>query len=421
LALIRRTLLGSVDLRITVVTPFLDRRHGTERALAEQLDRLVLRYHDQVHLYAQQLNDMQSASLDASNRPANVSFHWHRVPKIPGPHLVQFLCWFVSNTLIRKWPSKRRPSPGDHVILSPGINCLDAEVIVVHALFCRLAELSRAHPGEHLTLRHRVHQLHRRLFYLLLSALERRIYSDPKVSLAAVSPRIAGLLAQYFGRTDVKIVPNGVDCAQFCPAARLAKRQNARGLRNFRDTDVVLLLIGNDWRVKGVPAILAAITAARALPLQLLVVGTDDPGPYLKLASRLEIADRCRWERPNTDVMTFYAAADIYVSPSQEDSFGLPVLEAMACGLPAITSVFAGVCALIHSEVDGFVLSDPHDTQTLGQLLKRLFDDHDYRLRIGQAAAKTAERYTWDRSAQLLREILSDRASKKRDALAVSA
>jgi glycosyltransferase involved in cell wall biosynthesis len=406
--------------RISVVTPFLDRRHGTERALTEQLEHLVRQYQDEVHIYAQKIEDMQLAGLGTTQDAGKPGLVWHRVPALPGPHLLQFSWWLVCNTCIRKWSSKRQRLLGDHVTFSAGINCFDADVIVVHALFRRLEELSRADPDEHATLRFGLRHLHRRLLYLLVSALERRIYSDPSVSLAAVSPRIAGLLAQYFGRTDVKIIPNGVDCAEFSPAARLAKRQQARKPRNFRDTDFVLLLIGNDWRTKGLPAILSAMASSPALPLQLLVVGADDSGPYRELATRLGIADCCRWERPSSDVMDFYAAADVYVSPSLEDSFALPVLEAMAGGLPAITSVFAGVSALIHNEVDGFVLSDPGDTHALAQILRRLYEDHDYRERVSQAAAKTAQRWTWDRSAQLLRDLLSDRAAKKSNPFAAS-
>jgi glycosyltransferase involved in cell wall biosynthesis len=63
--------------------------------------------------------------------------------------------------------------------------------------------------------------------------LERHVYSDPEVSLAAVSPRTATLLKDYFGRQDIRVIPNGVDTAQFSPSARLALRGEARRHRNF--------------------------------------------------------------------------------------------------------------------------------------------------------------------------------------------
>ena len=87
---------------------------------------------------------------------------------------------------------------------------------------------------------------------------------------------------------------------------------------------------------------------------------------------------------PRPDVLDFYAAADVYVSPSREDSFGLPVAEAMACGLPAITSSFAGVADYIHDGVDGFVLREPRDSQSLAELIKRLQTEPELRQRVGE-------------------------------------
>jgi glycosyltransferase involved in cell wall biosynthesis len=112
-------------------------------------------------------------------------------------------------------------------------------------------------------------------------------------------------------------------------------------------------------------------------------------------------------------VLEFYAAADIYVSPSREDSFGLPVAEAMACGLPAITSANAGVSSLIHNSVDGFVMREPEDTQMLARILERLYRDAAYRRSIGEAAGRTAQQWTWDRSAAAAWELLQGLARRK--------
>jgi UDP-glucose:(heptosyl)LPS alpha-1,3-glucosyltransferase len=278
-------------------------------------------------------------------------------------------------------------------------------LVIVHALFHRLLELTRdEHPqASSLSL---LRRLHRRTYYALLACLERRIYSNPKVTLAAVSQRTAALLSKYFHRQDVTVVPNGVDSAHFSPSARLARRELARARRQFRPEDFVLLLIGNDLNNKGLPAVLEAISVQLEIPVRLIVVGDDPTSASRELARRLGVLDRCFWEPAMADILDAYAAADLYVSPSREDSFGMPVAEAMACGLPVITSVLAGISSLLHDGVDSFVLRDPHDSKTLGTLLRTLYEHSELRSRMGQAATNVSLGWTWERNAASVIQLL---------------
>jgi glycosyltransferase involved in cell wall biosynthesis len=404
---------GFADLRLAVVSPFVDRSHGTERALAEILERLSRDYHTEIHLYAQRVEDLVVADRRLPPTAGQGSIRWHKVPSIPGPGLVKFLSWMVANSVLR-WRHRVFGGISCELVLSPGINCLNADVIIVHAIFRQLRELSREKNGTQRRQSGVFRGLHRRAYYGLLTALERHVYSNRKTALAAVSPRTAGLLRQFFDRDDVRIVPNGVDTQEFSVAACAAHRDEVRRMLNFRDTDFVLLVIGNDWRTKGVPEILEAMAQLPTLPLQVLVVGDDAPGPFRERAKTLGVLDRCHWEPPRREVIVFYAAADIYVSPSHEDSFGLPVAEAMACGIPAITSARAGVSASMRDGVDGFVLRDPEDTPALAQAIERLYSDVAFRDRMGESAAATARNWTWDRSAAKVWELLQD-LTKMRD------
>ena len=403
---------GFADLRLAVISPFVDCSHGTERALAELLERLARRHDCEMDLYSQRVEDIAVCTPVAGRPKKTGEIYWHRVPRLPGPHLLEFVGWLAANNLLRLWHRLLRTAPFD-LVISPGINSLDADVVVVHALFHRLQEMSQeqnTHAGVRAGFLRRIH---RRAYYALLVGLERRIYRDRNVLLACVSRRTADLLARYFHRNDVRVIPNGVDPEQFSPSLRLSRRNDARLKCNFQTRDFVLLLLGNDWIVKGVPTILAAMAAVPALPLHLLVAGTDVVAPFREMAARLNVSTRFHCAPPQRDVMDFYAAADLYVSPSREDSFGLPVLEAMACGLPVITSTFAGVAELITNEIDGFILRDPNDPQALAELLERLYVDESLRNRISEAATRTAERWTWDRNAAEMWELLKYAAEKK--------
>ena len=392
-------------MRLAVVSPFVDRRHGTERALAELLERLAFVYGCEIHLYAQRVENLRLANGQPARTAKPAVIIWHKVPSVAGPHIWQFLAWMFLNGFLRRWHTLVGRVSFD-LVLSPGINCLHPDVVIVHALFHRLRELSREEPEISGPRAVFFRKWHRRAYYALLATLERRIYSRKSVILAAVSNRTAALLKKYFQREDVSLIPNGVNAAKFSLPARLSRRAQARHQRTFRDNDFVLLLIGNDWRVKGLPTLLEAMAALRGSPLHLLVVGNNAAEPFRSLATQLGLQDRCRWELPSSDVLDFYAAADLYVSPSREDSFGLPVAEAMACGLPAITSIHAGVADSIHDGVDGFVLRDPCNAQALATLFERLAADQDLCRKLGEAAAATSLDWNWDRSAAALWELL---------------
>jgi glycosyltransferase involved in cell wall biosynthesis len=398
-------------LRLAVVSPFVDRRHGTERALAELLERLAREHDCEIHLYAQRVEEL-CVSDPHANVEGNGAIIWHRVPSIAGPHVTQFLAWMLMNSLARIWHEKIASVPCD-LLLSPGINCLHPDVVIVHALFCRLQEIAHEEKQEKIAYVGTLNRLHRRLYYGLLTFLEHKIYRDPKIALAAVSKRTARLLTEYFQREDVVVIPNAVDSAHFSTSARLASRAAARQRRSFRDEEFVLLLIGNDWRVKGLPAILEAMADLRGLPLCLLVVGNDAVEPFRARAIALGLQGQCKWELPGADALEFYATADAYLSPSREDSFGLPVAEAMACGLPVITSAFAGVADFIEDGVEGFILREPKDTGALSQIIQRLQSNDSLRHNVGEAAARKVFGWNWDDHAKAVWELVQSAAAKK--------
>jgi glycosyltransferase involved in cell wall biosynthesis len=111
--------------------------------------------------------------------------------------------------------------------------------------------------------------------------------------------------------------------------------------------------------------------------------------------------------------MKFYAAADAYVGPSLEDAYGLPVLEAMACGLPVIASARAGASEILRDGENGFVLRQPEDFQELAVLLRRLCSNPNLCVHLGEEAARTAKEQTWDRNALDTWEFLKAVLEKK--------
>jgi glycosyltransferase involved in cell wall biosynthesis len=392
-------------LRIATLSPFVDRRHGTERALAETLERLVRVYGCEVHLYSQRVQDLSVVSPAQHADSSSPAIIWHRVPSLPGPHLLQFLFWLVANKLCRLSDRWSRGVRFD-AVFSPGINATDANLLLVHVVFHRLKELqdSCASGG--------LRQLHRSLYYQLLRGLENRVYRRKNVLLAAVSQHAASQLSQYFRRQDVAIVPNGVDLSHFSPSARIRRRTQAHQTLSCPEGVPLLLLVGNDLRNKGLPTLLQALAQCRDLPWHLCVVGSDSSADYSAEIAQGQLRCRVTFAGETADILTYYAAADIYVAPSLEDSFNLPALEAMACGLPVVLSSSAGMSDYLKDGVDGLVLRNPLDANELAAALQRLLANPSLCATIGANASQTASLFSWDRHAEEIYRLLRDAARR---------
>lgn len=396
--------------RIAVVSPFLDKQHGTERCIAEQVERLAAEY--EIHIYSMRVDDLDSGK-----------FILHRIPRLPGPHLFHYLWWFAANQLWR-WRDRHFRGMRFDLVYSPGINCFDADAIAVHMVF---AAFRRQVEGElrlrNNSLRSWPHLIHRRLYYRLIEALEGRIYTRKNLPLAVVSRKVGGDLERFYGRTDgLSLVYNGLDLERFEPARRARLREHARCELGLAGEDFAVLLIGNDWKKKGLPCLLEAAGQLRLPSLQILVVGRDTPAPYESAIRRLGLGACVRFLPPRPDVEFYYAAADAYAGPSLEDAFALPPAEAMACGLPVIVSREAGVSEIVTHNVDGLILEDPSNASDLARFLEQLHQDANLRQRLGENAVRAASQCTWEQNARLTNAFFRDvlNASKTSESKAVA-
>jgi glycosyltransferase involved in cell wall biosynthesis len=409
--------------RIAVISPFLDRSHGTERCIVEQLERFAVEPGAEIHIYAQRVQDLRGVTRykyrtpvrsDRDSAEKSNYLLWHKVPAIPGPHLLQYVFWFFANRICR-WRDATFHSLKYDLLYSAGINATDADAISVHVVFHEffrqvLPQLNfRATP---LTGWPRL--AHRRAYYRLIMALENRIYRRATTSLAAISASAAALLQKYFHPADTRVIRYGVDVQAFSASRRLAERATARKHFDLSTEDFVLLLIGNDWRTKGLAALLQSLSRIRDLPWRLLVVGKDVRDPYDKMLRDYAIADRIIFLPPSSNVMQFYAAADAYVGPSLEDAYGLPIIEAMACGLPVIASSRAGAHEIITGGSDGIILRDPQNTDELATALRSLIANPTLCAQLGTHATRTTQNHTWDRNAQATWEWLNEVARNKK-------
>jgi UDP-glucose:(heptosyl)LPS alpha-1,3-glucosyltransferase len=398
-------------LRLAVISPFLDRRHGTERCIVEQLERFAARPGVEIHVYSQRVEDLAGVVRYGSSSPGRIV--WHKISAIHGPHLLNYIWWFFANHIRRLLDSQIRGLKFD-LVYTPGINALDADAISVHIVFHEFyAQVLPQLRFRDSPVASWPRLLHRRLYYRLIMTLEWIVYRGKETSLTSISELVSIQLAKHFQRTDSVTIRYGVDTARFSPSRRIAQRASIREQLGIVPEQLALLLIGNDWKKKGLTTLLNALAACSELPLIVMVVGSDDRRAYDALIRRLGISGQVRFLEPSSEVFQFYAAADAYVGPSLEDAYGLPILEAMACGLPVIASSRAGASEIIRDGQDGFVLHDPEDSSELAALLRKIYSDASLRKKIGEEAARAAGEHTWEDNATATWEFLNVALEKK--------
>jgi UDP-glucose:(heptosyl)LPS alpha-1,3-glucosyltransferase len=409
--------------RIAVVSPFLDKRHGTERIIVEQIIRLACDYGYDVHIYSQRVEDIPGVQVwsrarylafgQSQSTPGAI--WWHRIPDIPVPGVLKYSWWLILG-YVQRWRDTRGRGLQYDLVFSPGINGPDADIILVPVVFADVMEQARRDLQ---LLRKAVWVwpwlLNRRFLYQMIVALEQRVYSQHKVLLVAYSGKTAERLVRFYGqREELPVVYMGVDTEQFHPQQRTNLRTSVRRALGLPDDACVLLLIGNAWHNKGLSTLLEAVGILGHLHIWVCVVGNDLATPYHRIAEEYGLRQRVLFLPPRPDVEFYYAAADVYVAPSRGDAFALPPLEAMSCGLAVISSSRDGVSEIVTDGVDAFILKDPTNADELAGYIERLYTDAAFRQHMGEQAAKKARQYTWDHNAVKMHMIFQETMLRKR-------
>jgi len=158
----------------------------------------------------------------------------------------------------------------------------------------------------------------------------------------------------------IRIIPNAVDTARFTPELR---RDTGAGLRRdwgFDERHEVALFLGSNYRRKGLDRVLTAFAAVVADHPQarLAVVGYDrDLGGWQRRAADLGLAEHCHFAGGRRDAEVCYAAADLYLLPTRYDPFANTTIEALASGLPVITTDGNGGCEVLDAHTGSVI---PH-------------------------------------------------------------
>ena len=219
-----------------------------------------------------------------------------------------------------------------------------------------------------------------------------------------------GLLKHYpIPPENVFVAYNGVDLEKFNPASARLKRAEIRQKYGLGD-ELLALFVGAGFMRKGLQTAIKALKYVKDMEgnigeLKLLIAGKDDHRPFVNYAKKLGIPPgRLIFAGHFPEPESLYGAADIFVLPTKYDPFSNSCLEAMASGLPVITTAQNGVSEIMEDGSDGFVLKNPDDAAGIAAILQYLACEKA-RNEAGRRARLKSETFTWAKTLQKTLEV----------------
>lgn len=246
--------------------------------------------------------------------------------------------------------------------------------------------------------------------------LERKQYLGGKWSTIVVnSNMVLGHFRRHLGipAHQIHVVHAAIDPARFRSNDRPTIRSRIRNEWGVADNVPVALFVAMNYRLKGLGPLLRAVQLVpRRHQFRLVVVGHQRTRDYERFARRLGVDDRVTFHGFCGDSRMVYFASDFLVHPTFYDPCSLVALEAIACGLPVITSRFNGAAELLRPPHDGLVIDDPHDRQSLASAITH-FIDPDYRHAAARSALESSKLWTFDDHYRKMMTILESAANRQ--------
>jgi UDP-glucose:(heptosyl)LPS alpha-1,3-glucosyltransferase len=235
-------------------------------------------------------------------------------------------------------------------------------------------------------------------------AIEHRQYDPARgARVVAVSRMVRNDLERHHGvaRDRIHVIPNAIDAGRLAVADPARARGEFRDRLGLRHDDLVGLFVGHNYWLKGLKPLLLALRERLrrdpgARPISLLACGGGNPGPFRGMVRDLGLEGSVRLLGFQPDIRPCFHASDFFALPTYYDPCSLVVFEALACGLPVITTACNGAGELITPGREGFVIPSPDSLDALADALDGMGDDRA-RSAMSAQATRLGHEQSFDR------------------------
>jgi len=200
-----------------------------------------------------------------------------------------------------------------------------------------------------------------------------------------------------YPKEKVSLVSNGVDENVYFPAKDGEKEEIKKKL-HLSDRFVCVFVAGN-FKIKGLNEAIRAIAGLKEKTrksVTLVVVGKDKAKPFLDLAEKLNVSENIIFAGKQSKMREYYIASDLLLYPSHYETFGNVILEACACGIPALTTKMVGAAELIQDKKNGFLVKSAKKIDQITSLLEAYIKlPESEHKKFSKGALDATQNYTW--------------------------
>jgi UDP-glucose:(heptosyl)LPS alpha-1,3-glucosyltransferase len=348
---------------------------GAERYVASLAENLAMRGNE-VEIFARTWKTRSSnpESGEACHRPV-----LHRVPVLKGPSFLEILGFALNvRKMLKKNHSFERTLYQD--VYRAGDGCHKEWLTQRSKIESPLKGMIN-----------RINPLHITLLWM-----EKQIFkeNDCKAVMANSQRGKKEIVDLYrFPEDKIQVIYSPVDQQRFLCSDRQEKKDFLFSKYGIEPGNPLLLFVGSGFKRKGLAATLKALSILPS-PAHLIVVGKDRLTPYQQLAGKLGIDKFVSFTGPISDVAPFYQGADLFIFPTIYEPFSNVCLEAMAAGLPVVTSRINGASEVIIEGENGCVIENPLNPAEIAVKIRQGLEIS--RDRIAAANKDILDRLTWD-------------------------